>query len=134
MRWLFARALYHVVYAGSIMVMATLTRAGKSYALLIGVVLLLTVGLVLYSQVFAFVWDEGHHVLAASGVALDAAYRASEKSPVALLRLLWITWTAGTTGLHVRLRPIPLPIRPMAIGGAGASIDAGGNQGCAGRE
>src|SRR5260370_41738933 len=65
MRRLFARAVYHLVYAGSIMVMATLTRAGKSYALLIGVVLLLTVGLVLYSQVFAFVWDEGYHLLAA---------------------------------------------------------------------
>ena len=60
------RAAYHVAYAGVYHgVGPVLIRAGKSYALLIGVVLLLTVGLVLYSQVFAFVWDEGYHVLAA---------------------------------------------------------------------
>ena len=83
------------------MVMATLTRAGKSYALLIGVVLLLTVGLVLYSQVFAFVWDEGYHVLAAQLIArgkrpyLDFCFPQTPLNAywnAALLRVFGDTW------------------------------------------
>ena len=78
-----------------------MTRTGKSYALLIGVVLLLTVGLVLYSQVFAFVWDEGYHVLAAQLIArgkrpyLDFCFPQTPLNAywnAALLRVFGDTW------------------------------------------
>src|SRR5437016_4513556 len=96
----FAGSQHHVayrVYHG----VGPLTRTGKSYALLIGVVLLLTVGLVLYSQVFAFVWDEGYHVLAAQLIArgkrpyLDFCFPQTPLNAywnAALLRVFGDTW------------------------------------------
>jgi hypothetical protein len=41
------------------------SRAGKPYLLLCGVLSLIAVGLVVYSQTVAFSWDEGFHLLAA---------------------------------------------------------------------
>jgi hypothetical protein len=83
------------------MVLVPLTRAGKSYALLIVVVLLLTAGLVWYSQVFAFVWDEGYHLLAAQLIArgkrpyLDFCFPQTPLNAywnAALLRVFGDTW------------------------------------------
>ena len=80
---------------------AEVNRAGKSYALLVGVTLLLTVGLVLYSQVFAFVWDEGYHLLAAQLIArgkrpyLDFCFPQTPLNAywnAALLRVFGDTW------------------------------------------
>jgi hypothetical protein len=78
-----------------------LTRFDKSYALLISIVLLFTAGLVLYSQVFAFVWDEGYHLLAAQLIArgkrpyLDFCFPQTPLNAywnAALLRVFGDTW------------------------------------------
>lgn len=45
------------------------TRKQKSYLVLLGVVALLGVGLVVYSQTDAFAWDEGFHLLTAQLIA-----------------------------------------------------------------
>ena len=44
------------------------SRGRKSYRVLIGVVVLLAVGLMIYAQTDAFAWDEGWHLLAAQSI------------------------------------------------------------------
>jgi 4-amino-4-deoxy-L-arabinose transferase-like glycosyltransferase len=44
------------------------SRGQKSYRVLVGVVVLLAVGLMIYAQTDAFVWDEGWHLLAAQSI------------------------------------------------------------------
>ncbi len=76
------------------------SRAQKSYRILVGVVGLLAVGLMIYAQTEAFVWDEGWHLLAAQSITrgkrLYLDFNYSQTPLNAYWNAFWFT-LLGTT-------------------------------------
>lgn len=114
-----------------------MNRADKSYALLVCVTLLLTAGLILYSQTLAFVWDEGYHLLAAQLIAggkrpyLDFCFPQTPLNAywnAALLGVFGDTWrvihagaallTGGAMMLTADYVYLRFPVRPWRAAAA----------------